>query len=178
MRFSIRLLSAALLVASAACASVQTGAYFDQALDLAPHRTFAFDTPDALPTGDPRLDANPFFDSRMRSAVELELTFKGLRLASTSPDLLVHYHASVSQRMDVIRSDQDRGYSNVTGVEPTVIQFDEGTLLVDVVDARSKKVIWRGWARADIGRVLDDAHAMDRFIHEAVHKMFERFPAK
>lgn len=157
---------------------MQTGAYFDQALSVAPFRTFAFDTRDALPTGDPRLDNNPFFDSRMRSAVELELQFKGLLTADESPDLLVHYHASVSQRMDVIRSDQERGYSNVTGVEPTVIQFDEGTILVDVADAKTKKVIWRGWARADIGRVLDDAHAMDKFVHEAVHKMFEQFPAK
>lgn len=178
MKTTAKLISAALLAASAGCASLQTGAYFDQALSVTAYRTFAFDSRDPLPTGDARLDNNPFFDSRMRSAVSLELEFKGLRHAETTPDLLVHYHASVSQRMDVIRADEGRGYTNVTGAESTVIQFDEGTILVDVADARTRQVVWRGWARADIGRVLDDAHAMDKFVHEAVHKMFVQFPSK
>jgi hypothetical protein len=46
---------------------------------------------------------------------------------------------------------------------------------VDVVEAKSKRVIWRGWTRADIGGVLSDPHTMDKFVQKAVHAMFTRF---
>jgi len=160
---------------TAGCASLETGADYDRAATLTPFRSFAFDTRDALPTGDPRLDANPFFDTRMRAAVDFEMAAKGLRLTESSPDLLVHYHATVAQRVDVIRSDTDRGYTDVTGSQPNVINFDEGTILVDVADAKTKRVIWRGWARSDFSGVLKDPHTMDNFVQKAVHGMFERF---
>lgn len=168
-------LVAALLLGSVGCASMDVGADFEPSTTLAPFRSFAFDTRDALPTGDPRLDNNPFFDSRMRAAVEFEMAAKGLKRGESSPDLLVHYHASVSQRVDVLRSDTERGYTDVTGTPANIVQFDEGTILVDVVDAKSKRVIWRGWARADLGGVLSDPHTMDNFVQKAVHGMFTRF---
>ncbi|MFN8573853.1 MAG: DUF4136 domain-containing protein [Gemmatimonadaceae bacterium] len=163
------------VLASTACATMDIGADYEQSATLTPFRSFSFDTRDALPTGDPRLDNNPFFDSRMRAAVEFEMAAKGLKRADTGTDLLVHYHASVSQRVDVLRSDTERGYSDVTGTPANVVQFDEGTILVDVVDAKSKRVIWRGWARADMGGVLSDPHTMDAFVQKAVHGMFTRF---
>ncbi|MBV6522859.1 MAG: hypothetical protein MNPFHGCM_03009 [Gemmatimonadaceae bacterium] len=163
------------LLAVAGCASLESGADYDRGVSLAAFRTYAFDTPDALPTGDPRLDNNPFFDARMRAAVELEMAAKGLRHSESSPDLLVHYHASVKQRLDVIRADRERGYTDITGAETSVVNYDEGTILVDVADARTKRVIWRGWAKSDFGAAMNDARAMDSFVQKAVHAMFERF---
>jgi hypothetical protein len=163
------------LLATVGCATLEVGADYDRGVTLSPFRSFAFDTRDALPTGDPRLDSNPFFDSRMRAAVDFEMAAKGLRLVDANPDLLVHYHATVAQRLDVIRSDTDRGYTDVTGSQPNVVNFDEGTILVDVADAKTKRVIWRGWARSDFGGVLNDPHTMDNYVQKAVHAMFERF---
>ena len=88
-----------------ACATVNAGADFDPAVRLDQYRTYDWGGGDSLPVGDPRLDNNPFFDSRVRAAVELELAARGLRRVTTSPDLLVHYHASVRQRVDVIRAE-------------------------------------------------------------------------
>ncbi len=175
MRTLPALTASLVLLAGTACATMDIGADYEQSATLAPFGSFAFDTRDALPTGDPRLDNNPFFDARMRAAVEFEMAAKGLKRTATSADLLVHYHATVSQRVDVLRSDTERGYTDVTGTPANVVQFDEGTIVVDVVDAKSKKVIWRGWARADLGGVLSDPHTMDAFVQKAVHGMFTRF---
>ena len=62
-----------------------------------------------MSTGDPRLDNNRFFDERVRTQIEKELAATGLeRTASATPDLLVHYHASITQGIDI--RDLDREY--------------------------------------------------------------------
>src|ERR1051325_9106111 len=39
---------------------------------------------------------------------------------------------------------RDACYNNYD-CEPSVSEYDAGTLILDVVDARTKKVVWRGW---------------------------------
>lgn len=155
-----------------ACATIDVGANFDPATAVAPYTTFDFNVREEAPTGDPRLDGNPFFETRLLAAIEFEMAAKGLRRNADSPRLLVHYHASVDRRLDVIQTDRAGGY-----VTDTVgyAEWEEGTIVVDVVDAASKRVIWRGWARSDLAGVLSDPHTMDRYVQQVVHKMFERF---
>ena len=163
----------------AGCASVSAGADFDPAVPLDGYRTFDWGAGDTMPAGDTRLDHNPFFDSRVRAAVELELATKGVTRRRASPDLLIHYHASVRQRVDVVRTDEARGYVDPTfrGSDGgTVVQFDEGTLLLDVADARTKKIVWRGWAQTDVSGLLADPRAMEKRVSESVRAMIARFP--
>jgi len=54
------------------------------------YRTFDWGGGDSLPVGDPRLDNNPLFNSRVRAAIELELVAKGITRRNTKPDLLIH----------------------------------------------------------------------------------------
>ena len=173
----VRLLAAAPFVLASACATVSVGADHEAGVRFDQYRTFGWDARDALPTGDPRLDNNPFFDSRVRGAVELELTAKGLTLVTSAPDLLIHYHASVQQRVEVIKRDQDRGYTTPDYGQPsTVMEFDEGTLLVDVADAKSKKILWRGWAQTDVGGLMERPREMEKRIGESMRRMLKNFP--
>ncbi len=159
------------------CASINTGADYPAGMRMEQYRTFAWGGGDPLPAGDPRLDNNPFFDARVRAAVELELAAKGLRLVPASPDLLVHYHASVRQRVDVIRADEARGYSSQgLGSSEKIVEFDEGTLIVDVLEPKSKLVVWRGWSQTDVGGLLNDPRAMEKRINASVKLMMQRFP--
>jgi Domain of unknown function (DUF4136) len=159
------------------CANIQSGADFPLGLRLDQYQTFTWGAGDTLPAGDPRLDNNPFFDARVRAAVELELAAHGLRRVSSAPDLLVHYHASVRQRTDVVRADEARGYTNMEmRASEQVIQFDEGTLIVDVADAKSKVVLWRGWSQTDVGGLLADPREMEKRINSSVRQMMQRFP--
>ncbi len=159
------------------CASINTGADFPAGIRMDQYQTFAWGGGDTLPAGDPRLDNNPFFDARVRSAVELELAAKGLRHVAASPDLLVHYHASVRQRVDVVRADEARGYSSPElRASEKVVEFDEGTLIVDVVEPKGKTVVWRGWSQTDVGGLLNDPRAMEKRINASVKLMMQRFP--
>ena len=172
-----RVLALASFAVVSGCATINAGADFDPAVRLDQYRTFDWGGGDSLPVGDPRLENNPFFDSRVRSAVELELAAHGLRRATGSPDLLVHYHASVRQRVDVVRADEERGYSSPrSGGSDMVLEFEEGTLIVDLADAKSKAVLWRGWSQTDVGGLIDNPREMEKRIQESVRLMMKKLP--
>jgi hypothetical protein len=96
--------------------------------------------------------------------------------AAENPDLMLHYHATAERRLEVIRADEGRGYADATGGESVSREYEEGTLVIDVVDAKTKRVIWRGWARQDLADMLNNPRAMDNYVQKAVRAMFERFP--
>ena len=67
------------------------------------------------------------------------------------------------------------GYGWMRGPHVYVDEYDEGTLILDIVDASSRAIIWRGMA---IDRVDFLASPEDKkeTIREAVGKMLELFP--
>ena len=48
--------------------------------------------------------------------------------------------------------------------------------VLDIVDTRTNRVIWRGWAQDSLEGVLGNHDKMERQIHEAVTRMLQRFP--
>lgn len=169
----------ALVAVTAACGlGVVAGSDGDPSVDFKRYGTFTWDEPDARPIGDPRLENNPFFYERLHAAIAVELAEHGIRQGSSGPGLVIHHHATVRNRVDVYEVDERAGYRRPAGYSENsqVIQYDEGTILVDIADAETRVLIWRGWAQFDIGRALTNPDVMDHAIQEAVRRMFEDFP--
>ena len=159
MRQLLRATAAALCALSlTACATTMSvGSHVGRGVDFARYRTYDWGPADALPIGDPRLDQNPFFQDHMQGAVEKQLAARGFeRSVSGTPDLLVHYHASIDQRFDVHEVDRRYGHCLGDDCEPEVTTYEAGTLVLDIVDTRTNDVIWRGWAQDSVEGVLDD----------------------
>ncbi len=54
-------------------------------------------------------------------------------------------------------------------------EYLEGTLILDIVDDRNSKLIWRGWASG----ALDHDPRPDKvrmYVNKAVRKILEKFP--
>ena len=49
--------------------------------------------------------------------------------------------------------------------------------MLDIVDARSARVIWRGWVQTDVEGVVGNPQKMEQRIEKAVRLMLERLPA-
>ncbi len=169
-----RLLFVGLSATVTACAGMSVSSYIQPGADFAPYTTYDWAPRDALPTGDPRLDNNPFFDAHVRASVENRLAAKGYRRVVENPSLLIHYHASVEQKVDVYRVDTEGGYRYDT----ETVQYEQGTLVLDVADARTKQIIWRGWGQSDIEGVIDDQSRMEKHVAELTKKILERFPPR
>jgi hypothetical protein len=159
------------------CARIHVNSYLERSADLRQYRTYTWAPPDTWSTGDPRLDNNRFFDERVRAQVEKELARRGFEKADTqTADLLVHYHASVSQEIDVRDLDSAHSYCAAGDCGPFV--YDKGTLFVDLVAPRTDKLIWRGWAEGGIDGVIDNQASMESRIDDAVARILSRLPTR
>ncbi|MBI4486863.1 MAG: DUF4136 domain-containing protein [Acidobacteria bacterium] len=158
------------------CATVSVSSHVQRGLDFAQYRTYDWGPADALPTGDPRLDQDPFFQDHVQGAVDKQLAARGFELTSATPDLLLHYHASITRRIDVNSVDADYGYCYDDDCRVKAIDFEAGTLVLDIVDTRTNRVIWRGWAQQGIEGLLEDRDRLARRIDQAVGRTLERLP--
>ena len=160
----------------AGCATVLVSSHVRHDVDFDRYRTFDWGPADALPTGDPRLDRNPFFKDYLQGAVERRLAEKGIELSTSgTPDLLIHYHANVMQRFDVNRV--DAGYDDfVTNPRITVTDYEAGTIVLDMIDTGTNRLVWRGWAQEELEALIGSRWRMRRMIDQAVTKMLQTFP--
>ena len=170
-----QLASLAIVALSAACASTGVNSYVERGVDFASYQTYRWDVPDRLATGDPRLDNNPFFQERVMAAVDRELATRGFeKVASGESEVILHYHASVEQQLDVNTSHADNGFC--TDCEPYI--YDRGTLVIDFVDPKTEKLIWRGWAEGSVDGVIDNQKLMEERIDSAVARILDRLPRR
>jgi hypothetical protein len=169
--------SAAML---AGCATLGVGSHTDRGLVWSKYKTFEWGAADALPTGDPRLDKDPYFQDRVEGAIEKAMAAHGFArsAASEQPDVVIHYHANVMKRRDVDQIDRGSGYCSTTDCQPRINDYEAGTLVVDIVDAGSNVLIWRGWAHGSLEGVLGNRDRLRRRIDESVRQMFENLPRR
>jgi hypothetical protein len=169
------------LVAAAAllsgCATMAVGSYADRYADFTGYRTYDWGTADAAPTGDPRLDNNVFFLDHFQGAVDRGLAAEGYeKPPEGTPDLLLHYHATVRQRVDVSAVERNAQYCANPECRPEAIDFDEATLVLDAVDSRTQTLVWRGWAQTPLNGIIENQDSLERMVNQAVTRMLKQFP--
>jgi len=185
----LALVSAALL-AVAGCASVRVSTDFDEEYDFTQLATFAWLDPPLreqsrveAPIGDP-FAHNTLLDKRVRDEVGAWLTSHGYRPAreGESPDFLVRYDfvsRDVTRDSPVIVSGGfgHYGYGWGSGVgygySPSN-DYQEGTLILDVIDPDTQRIAWRGSGSSE----SRDPHMKPERLHESVTAILERFPPK
>lgn len=170
--FGIALVAASML---AACASMKVDSFLSREADFGRYRSYTWAAPDRLSTGDPRLDNNPFFQKRLQSDVDRHLAAKGFeKQPATSPDLVVHFHASLTQQIDVNGVDRVFGQCETPECQPSV--YEAGTIVIDLVDTRTNKLVWRGWASDNLDGVIDNQDWLEQKIDQAVVRIMDRLP--
>ena len=109
---------------------------------------------------------SPNLHQHLLKAVETELEKKGYRKSNVNPDLLVAYDVSVSvpeskDKPELYGNGFGYSYAYMAGYRynygssqmpgyRVVDLFKEGTLIVDVIDPKSKQLLWRGWTEGAI----------------------------
>ena len=181
MRRSHRLpFAAATLAATLAltgCATMNVSSHIERGVDFAQFRTWDFGPADALPTGDPRLDNNPFFKDYLEGAVGRELEARRyVRATGGVPDLLVHYHANISKTFDGNGVDNRNGYC-YEDCQPVIHEYEQGTIVLDVVSTGTNRVVWRGWAQQAVDGMIDNQQLLRKDVNKAVLRMMKLFPA-
>lgn len=155
----------------AGCAAIRVNSYSETGTTM-PYRTYAWAPTEAVATGDPRLDNNTFFADRVRDSVDRELAARGFeKTGSGSPDALLHFHASITQEIS-LSGTTDR-FNNCQNCGGSV--YDAGTLVIDLVDSKTSRLVWRGWAEG-VDPVIDNQDWMEETIDNVVAKIMKKLP--
>ena len=168
------------LLGLAGCSSFRVTTDFDPQANFEPLRNYAWLENVRKPSDDPRLH-NSLVDSRVRAAVDRELATKGYaKTPASSADFLVTYYLGLETKIDVhtIHSGYGygyRGYHGRVGSETVVDQYEEGSLLLDILDPRGTELLWRGTASARVRKSSTPEKREER-INAAVAAIFAKFP--
>ena len=147
---------------------------YDRAVNFANYRTYAWTDGTEL--------TDELNHVRVVRAIDAALVAKGLARVepSANPDVLVAYHASFDKDLEITGSAPGWGPFGLGGdrfgsarVQPVLV----GTLVVDISDARTRKIMWRSLASSDI-RPTDKPESRDKKIAKATEKMFKNYPPK
>lgn len=175
-RLTVAVMAAATLVG---CATLRVSSHVERGVDFTRYRTFDWGMPDELPAGDPRLDNDRYFEDRVEGAIEKLMAGRGYTRVAPggTPDVRVHYHAVVDRRLDVNEADRRSGYCQEQGCVPGIVDYEDGTLIIDLIDARTNRLIWRGWAQDSVEGVLGNRDRLAQRIDRSVGGLATHLPA-
>lgn len=184
------LLSAAAIFYGCSTADVNTQQV--QGVNLKAYKTYAW-----LPAGDTLSNSfakDETVAASVRNKVNQELQRQGYRMDAQNPDLLVMVRTNYDKEIEMQTIapsyayygpgfysgpwyDYYYPYYNTIGyvsAGPSVraVSYTEGTVVIDLIDAQRKQVVWRGAATDNI---YDEDEVIEETV-ENVEEIFEEFP--
>ena len=143
--------------------------------DFTKYKTYAWsEVVDPINKGYPQYD-NSLNRKRWKEAIDAALQGQGFVLGEGEVDLEVDFHLQF-ERNAVPYHDYDdmEGLSSYHYKPTSIYQFDQGTMIIHLLDLERKGIVWQGLSTRvlDIG-LLEEA---DANIQKAVSKIFKNFP--
>ena len=114
---------------------------------------------------------------RIEGIIEEELAAKGMKRVESDPDFYVVTHAATSAGQRIYADTYDyhgRRYHSGWGTTTVnIVNYTEGTLTIDIVDAGTKDLVWRGLGTDTLGKKPEKNAKKARKI---IRKLFRQFP--
>lgn len=183
------LLIACGVILLSACAKTPDWDY-DRDANFANYKTFSFVENANLSKNTTNYQISPLMEQRVRDAVVKSMTQQGFKAVETAnADVLVNYHASVEKKLDVDTisysasmgsypynarwSSWGMGYNTQT----TTREYDVGTLVLDIIDTKTKTLVWRG-AKEKRLKKNQSPEKRTEVINTTVTEILSNFPPK
>jgi hypothetical protein len=179
--------AAAFSVAAIAKPSVK--ADYDHSTNFAAYKTFGFVSPPGT-----EVDGYPAeITQAIRKAAQSEMEKRGYKYTDSNPDLLVNFSALLAKKTGHDTLDkQELGYYGYRQGERVPVyktwstytydkgtkEYVEGTLNIELVDARAKQLVWEGVAIGEVRSKTLKAEDPSPQIAKAVAHIFEKYPFK
>ncbi|MDJ1495505.1 DUF4136 domain-containing protein [Cytophagaceae bacterium DM2B3-1] len=179
------------IVWATTCGLGQVATDYDKNVDFSKFKTFAWMKEDI------QVGSNPLYTSKLinrniKEHVELELVKRGLMRVNPdqSPDLLISFHTYTEKKHMAYNYGSPMlypggyrmgwwyypwGYGNwpyAWNSNFRSYNYTEGTLIVDVIEASTKELIWRGSASG----VIDTPKRLEKQITKGVTKIMKHYP--
>jgi hypothetical protein len=119
-------------------------------------------------------------DSRIRTAIDTQLRAKGyIAVTNSQSDFLVSYHAGLKDLIKGASTQHyigDRAHGTFTTTRD-IQSYNEGTLLIDIVDAKSQQLVWQAFTQGNVDQSLGPRER-DEKVNTVVRAMLSHFPPR
>jgi len=174
MKFQARakMILAGLLLSATVATGVEVKVDFDPTVDFSQFKTIGW------LAGTPAEDEE--LERKIHASIERELIPLGFKEVREEPDLLIVTHAAMDVEKEIKVADFDY-WLEYEGWKRPMTQSQEtwaaslGVLVVDLLDASAKRLVWRGVAT---GNVAKNPEKRGRKLDATMAKMFKGFPPK
>lgn len=161
--------AAMVLLGSALAQHIQTD--FDHQANFSQYKTYSWEAIKG---------ANSLWDARIKEAVNAQLAAKGWTQVDSGGDVCI-VAMKTSQTQRTLQTFYDglgggwgwRGFGGFGESTTTEQDYKEGTLVIDLYDAKTKQLIWRGSSE---DTVSSKAEKNEKNLDKGVAKMFKDFP--
>jgi hypothetical protein len=144
----------------------------DPAADLKSYKTFAF----VDKAGTDRTDYSSLLTAHLKRATRVQLEKHGYSYVEQQPDLRVNFFVGAFDRQE-LRSLPAAGRVGARGWSSQtydLVQYRQGVLRIDLVDAQRNALVWQGIAEQ---RLDEKAGSNSELIDAAVGEIFARLPS-
>lgn len=127
------------------------------------------------------------YDNRVRRVIDSSLSERGM-VRADSADFYVNYDVVTEDRASINSYNTYGGYGpgwgyypypygglGMDGTHTSVYYYTQGTLIIDIIDASSGKLVWRSTAASAVER-QSTPEKKEQTLRKTVEKMFEPFP--
>ncbi|MDC6365686.1 MULTISPECIES: DUF4136 domain-containing protein [Flavobacteriaceae] len=164
----------------ASCSSVRVISDYDKQADFNTYKSYAF-----YKTGIDKAQISDLDKKRILRAIDSELSSRGF-VKSKDPDVLISIFTKERERVDVYNNNFGWGWGGFYnpwvwgpgwgwGWGNNVSTRTEGSLYIDVIDAKNKELVWQGRGVGTLNNTSNIEKKEER-IKEFVAQILEKYP--
>lgn len=166
----------------AACSPVRVQTDVNSTMDFSGMKNFDWLETAEAPGSDVRVN-NPELAILVRAAVESNLKTKGY-VKDSKADFLVNWLGAIEgkvQAESIQHFYSGYGYGTLAGnmalnsKEGAAVSYEEGTIVIDILDPQKHIVLWRGTGTRRLMKGMDEAQVV-RYINLSVDEIMKNFP--
>jgi len=171
-----------LILSLFACSTLQVSTEYDPDVSFKHLSDYAWIPESTLPQKNQYID-NKALDKQIRTSVDKNLTGKGFKLKQSDKfSFMIGYHVAIDQKTNI--NTVNSRYTNQRAWSPNAWRgttdlgqhnFEQGTIIIDIIDSSSNELIWRSNASAEIDPYANTNTRVQR-IDRAINKMLSSFP--
>lgn len=164
-----------ILLVITSCSSLKINSDYDRSVNFNDYKTFGFTKESKeLPTND-------LVKNRILNAIATNLKSKGLA-ESDNPDMLIDLGLKTKNKTDYQSTNYDMGGyygrrwrigTSIGTTNTREINYTEGTLVINLVDAKKDQLLWMGSGTS----VVSDKSVKEENITSGINKILSSFPS-
>ncbi len=161
-------------------------------VDLSKYESYAWlPSPD---TGSSAIYDNDILQTNLMGEIDEQMAMRGYTHDNDNPDLLVLMRVMFERETDVYRDPiyssynyvypglhvvagypyyyrSYNGYGYIQGYDIDTVKYTEGTVVVDIIESGTKRLLWRGWS----DRLINAANYKSNLRND-IDRIFEEYP--